>query len=505
MLGTRERMGELLKAAASHADYVLERAADRSGRTPLFANALDAGSGEQVRHDYDHVDGTALLSSPASQMNWLRTLAALTNLTGRPAYKDAAEAVLRHLLRERTDRNGLIYWGGHTAYDLERQMTAFASDKARVHELKCHYPDYELMWQVDPAGTKRYIEAVWNAHILDWGRLDFNRHGAYDAPYTPLWTSAYSGGDVFFWGGGLTFVNAGSDLIYSAAMLAHLSGEEAPLVWSRRLAERYAETRRSGVGISGYQFSQSAAAWCDGPAVRGDRAQYQLAPLIPDGHLVYESTLFKPRPAVQRCLLAVGGALGEKGDLFRRQACEEMAAWGRTAYRKADNSFIPMLTDGFSLEGLVLDRNGYFGRKGTVFRAMPARSDYFWMYAMGYRLSGDPFLWEMTRDIAAGIGAGEIGGTDSDKPVIPAAEAGKAVADHRVLYGMLELYKATGGRRFIDAAYRLAEGILAERFRKGRFVAGGSVLTDDPAPLALLHLAAAGSDRSGLLPCAFRS
>ncbi|MDQ8735377.1 hypothetical protein [Paenibacillus sp. LHD-38] len=58
-------------------------------------------------------------------------------------------------------------------------------------------------------------------------------------------------------------------------MLAKLSGDETPLAWSKRLAHRYVETRRPGIGISGYQFSQSAASWCDGPAVRGDRAQYQ--------------------------------------------------------------------------------------------------------------------------------------------------------------------------------------------------------------------------------------
>ncbi|MEV5027854.1 hypothetical protein [Paenibacillus sp. LPE1-1-1.1] len=499
------RTGELMKAAVNHTDYVLKRAVDRTGKTPLFVNALDADGGEPVRHDYDHVDQTAMLSSPASQQNWLRTLAALTALTGQSGYREAAEDVCRYMLKEQTDRNGLIYWGGHTSYDLEEQRLAFASDKAHVHELKCHYPDYDLMWSADHTGTKRYIEAVWNAHIMDWTNLDFNRHGSYDAPRGALWANGYEGGDVFFWGSGLTFVNAGSDLYYGASMLAKLTGEAAPLDWAMRLAERYVLTRRSGVGISGYQFSQSASAWCDGPAVRGDRAQYQLAPLIPEGRPVYESTLFKPRPAVQRCQLAIGEALGEGGGQFRQWACEEMAAWGRTAYRSADNSFVPMLTDGWSLEGVTLDRKGYFGRKGTVFKAIPAAADFFWMYAMGYRLSRDPFLWTMAMNIASGLGFEDIGEPDGGRPEERMPRSCPKTADHRIIFGMLELHKATGRDAFIGIAIQAANQLLASRYRKGRFETGGKVLINDPAPLALLHLVSAETNAGPCLPSVFQT
>ncbi|MCA0755598.1 hypothetical protein KP806_11085 [Paenibacillus sp. N4] len=496
---------QLMEAAINHTDYVLERAADRTGGTPLFVNALDADSGKPVRHDYDHVDQTAMLSSPASQQNWFRTLDALTVLTGKTGYRDAAENVCRYMLKEHTDRNGLIYWGGHTSFDLEAQRPVFAADKALVHELKCHYPDYELMWNADPAGTKRYIEAVWNAHIIDWTNLDFNRHGPYDSPSGALWANEFEGGDIFFWGRGLTFVNAGSDLYYSASMLAKLAGEAAPLDWAMRLAERYIQTRRSGVGISGYQFSQSSSAWCDGPAVRGDRAQYQLAPLIPEGHLVYEGTLFKPRPSVQRCQLAIGEALGDKGRAFLEWSCGEMAAWGRAAYRSEDNSFIPMLTDGWSLEGLTLDRKGYFGRKGTVFKAIPAGPEFFWMYAMGYRLSGNPFLWSMAKNIAAGLGLGDIGEPDGGSGGVRMPDTFPETADHRIIFGMIELYKATDRDAYIGMAAQAAKQLLASRYRKGRFETGGKVLINDPAALALLHLASAETNAGQNLRSVFQT
>lgn len=502
MKSESEAAAGLIELVSRHAELLLKHAADPSGETPLFVNALDSQTLAPAKHDPDHVNCGALLASPASQQRWLKLLSGLSRLTGDLAYEERALAVNRFMLQNQTDGSGLLYWGGHTAYNVEKRSVEYAGDKSKVHELKFHYPDYELMWRADPEGTRRYIEAVWNAHILDWSRLDFNRHGPYGTPLGPLWEQEYNGGDVFFWGGGLTFVNAGSDLYYAAAMLAKLTGEAAPLTWSKRLAHRYVETRQPGIGISGYQFSQSATSWCDGPAVRGDRAQYQLAPLIPEGHTVYEGTLFKPRPVVQRCQLAIGEQVGEAARCFIRWSCEEMAAWGRTAYRRSDNSFVPMLTDGYPIEGLTLDRNGYFGPKGTVFRAIPAGPDFFWMYAAGYRLSGDPFLWEMARSVAEGMREGDIG--------LPGGggvrnwEPREANADYRMLYGLLELYKATNDRLYLSFARQSAAHLLSKATLNGAFASDGRILTDDPLPLALLHLAEALLDRPGAVPVTWK-
>lgn len=485
-----KRAEQLIRAVQAHADLVLDHAKDPTGSTPLFANGVDLARGTVARLDTDHVRKGAVLSNSASQQHWFRLLLVLGELTGEPVYGEAALKAYRYIMRHHTDDRGLIKWGGHAAYDLELQQIVHADDKPKAHELKMHYPAYDLMWQADPEGTKRYIEAMWNAHILDWANLDFNRHGPYDAPEGALWNHEYEGGDVFFWGKGLTFVNAGSDLYYAAAMLSKLSGEKAPLEWAKRLAYRYVETRQGDIGISGYQFSQSATSWCDGPAVRGDRAQYQLAPLIPEGHLVYEGTLFKPRPGVQRCQLALGEALGVDGDVFVRWSIEEMTAWGKHAYRRKDNRFIPMLTDGYSLEGLVLDRKGYYGPKGKVIEAIPADADFFWMYAYGYRLTGDEFLWRMARDIGRGIGLGDIGEPHAGGTA-PAWNPNYANFDYRLLNGLMELYEATRNFAFQECAHRGAEAALAKSVNGWLGTWNGKlVVTNHPLPLTLLRLAA---------------
>ena len=239
-------------------------------------------------------------------------------------------------------------------------------------------------------------------------------------------------------GKGLTFHNAGSDFYYAAGMLSKLSGTPEPLVWAKRLAYRYVETRDPKTGLGGYQFSQCQSAWCDDVGkIRGDRAQYQYGDDF-KGHRVVEGTLFpcygdtpEVEPQVGRLLL--GEQLGDAGRDFTRWVVEELTAWGKSAYRKKDNTFIPMLTDGTSMEGYVCKKDGYFGPKGRVLRAGHPGPAHLWLYAWAFRQSRDAFLWEMARNIAQGNGWGDIGETPQTRTgaAIP-EQPGRSVPDHRV-------------------------------------------------------------------------
>ncbi|MDQ8735378.1 hypothetical protein [Paenibacillus sp. LHD-38] len=206
-------------------------------------------------------------------------------------------------------------------------------------------------------------------------------------------------------------------------------------------------------------------------------------------------------PSCSGAKLAIDEQVGEAAQCFIRWSCEEMAAWGRNAYRRSDNCFVPMLTDGYPIEGLTLDRNGYFGPKGTVFRVIPAGPEFFWMYAAGYRLSGDPFLWEMAHSVTEGMGQGAIGLPGGETRIWKPREDN---ADYRMLYGLLELYKATNDRLFLSFARQSASHLLSNAAINGAFVSGGRILTDAPLPLALLHLAEALLDRPGSVPVTWK-
>jgi pectate lyase len=121
-----------------------------------------------------------------------------------------------------------------------------------------HFPYYELMWKIDPQVTKQYIEAFWSAHILNWSNLDMNRyanHGNIKEPLGKVWKHEYKGGPVFSQGSG-SFSVTGADLYFAGAMLSELSAEKEPLIWSKRLAQRYVETRFPEIGIRADMYTQ---------------------------------------------------------------------------------------------------------------------------------------------------------------------------------------------------------------------------------------------------------
>jgi pectate lyase len=351
------------------------------------------------------------------------------------------------------------------------------------------------MWEANPKATKQLIENTWSGHVLDWSNLDFNRHGSPKEPGL-LWRNEYRGGEVFFWGKGLTFHNAGSDFYYAAGMLTKLAGDPEPLVWAKRLSQRYVETRDPKTGLEGYQFSQCKEAWCDDVGrIRGDRAVYQYGDDFP-GHRVVEGTLFPTygttpsvEPQVGRLLL--GEQLGDQGRDFIRSAVEALTAWGKSAYRRQDNTFIPMLTDGTSMEGYVCKKDGYFGPKGHVLRAGRPGPAHFWVYALAYRLSGDKFLWEMTRNIAQGNGWGDIGESPAAAPRLRFPDG---ASDPRLLFALLELHRRGGRAAFLEQAEVIGQNTLQHRVYQGWFVPSRRHIYcqfSNHESQALLHLAAA--------------
>lgn len=271
-----------LAALRRFADQGIVQGRDTYGRpTPLFVDGVEVATGRAVTWKWAD-EKEWVICNLATQQGLFRTLDGLSTLTGDPRYKAEALAALRHALRHLRYGGGgearLMAWGGHLAYNATDDVIAGNPDgSGRVHELKCHFPHYGLMWEADAAATREIIESSWNSHVLDWATLDFNRHGV-PRGRGKLWASDYGGGKVYFEGEGLTFHNAGSDLYFSAGLLSRLSGDPAPLPWAVRLSQRYADTRHPATGLEGFQFSQSASAWCDGSGkIRGDRARYQFA------------------------------------------------------------------------------------------------------------------------------------------------------------------------------------------------------------------------------------
>jgi cytohesin len=187
-------------------------------------------------------------------------------------------------------------------------------------------------------------------------------------------------------------------------------------------------------------------------------------------------------------LFLVGEMLDGEGSEFKQWALEELTAFGKASYRKKDNVYVPILTDGTNLEGYVVKEDGPLGPKGVTLEPVPAGPSDLWAYAQGYRVTGDEFMWDMARSIAVGNEFGDIGATPSDGPQV---KISTDCSDPYALLAFLELHRATGRNDFLKIAKEIGDNILEARFHKGFFVASNRHIYakfDAIYPLVLLHL-----------------
>lgn len=502
-----------LDAVRTYADNVLEQGIDRwSGKnTPLLADGIDVNTNEPLKYVYNGEIGVRgeggpakdwIIHNLASQQNLFRTLVGLTNLTGEEKYRHAAESAIRYHFDSLRDKSGLLRWGGHQLIDLRTLEPIGHSwrTNVNVHELKNVFPYYELMWDVDKQATIDFIDAFWNAHVKDWSRLEFNRHGNYGMPMGKLWQSEFKNPEPFFESGVLTFVNAGSDLIYSAAKLNLLSGEKEPLEWSVRLADQYVKARHPKTGLGAVQFTKPIRRVQppEGPltglltfTTYGDRAENQFGKDFPDvareGWELFGGRIYTT-PALMQ--LEIAGQLGEQGKSFLKWTVDGLKAYAKFGYSPADNHFRPMWADGTDLTGYKFPRTGYYGKEGRTLEPVKADEQFLFTYARAYRLSKDKEIWDVVRSMMKGLQLGDPGALSGESPDLNMKTDN---SNPNTIFALLELSRARNDRSFLHLAEVVGDNILERSFHKGFFLADKDETMakfDAIEPLALLSLEA---------------
>jgi pectate lyase len=168
-----------------------------------------------------------------------------------------------------------------------------------------------------------------------------------------------------------------------------------------------------------------------------------------------------------------------------------LRAYASYAYVPERNSVRPLWTDGTDLTGYVFPRPGYYGPAGEVFRESSADPLLLQSYALAYRLTGDPELWTVARQMARGHDLGDLG-VSPGKGVALNLTTEKAMPT--VIFALLDLYRATQHRAYLDLARRLGDNLLRQRFHHGYFLPSERhrhARFDTEEPLALLAIEAA--------------
>ena len=500
-----------LQVVREFADNVLKDAADRyrPEPSPLLANGINVYTKEQLRWAF--ADGTeSVISDLTMQQNFLRVLTGLSHLTGDPRYKTTAKAQFAYHFAHFQDKGGLMQWGGHRFIDLLTLKVVGPSGKDMVHELKNVFPYYELMYEVDPAATTRFITGFWNAHVYNWQTLEISRHGQYGKEPGSHWENTFDNLTPFFETKGLSFLDAGNDLIYSAAMLYRLSGDQGALRWSKLLAEQYVKARDPKTGLGAYQYTQPRkTASTDDDSITlswyGDRAKRQFGPDFPE-HRVLEGTMLLRRLATtiysENALmqLELAQKLGSDGKEFFGWTRDGMAAFARLAYRPESNELRPMLTDGTDLTGHVLRRNGYYGKAGRRLDPYAATPEFMISYARGFMLTGDENLWAVARGIAKASGLGDLGSTPGHDVAVNLATENNDVF---ALFSLLDIHRQTKTESYLQLARVVGDNIVRTRWHHGYFTPNEDQIfanIDVLEPYALLALEAAIRGKAELVP-----
>lgn len=486
-----------MDAVRVFAETVLEHGRDRYGqkKTPLFVDGLHAATLKPAT--WQCRGETWVLSNFASQQALLRTLDGLTALGGDPKYRRAAEDATRYALENLRGPNGLLYWGGHLAWDLQEDKPV--GQYPDTHEMKGHQPYYRLMWRVDPGRTAKLLEMIWAGHILDWSLLDYNRHASVRKEYPPAWDHDFAEDvEVPFpaQGGNLSFVNVTPPLLHSSVSLAALGGNAKALAWSRRLVRRWQQARDSKTGLSGGQLSYR----------EHDRAQDALGhvhPEINEAKIVasyHQTSRYHSLPLVQMqaalTLKEAGGRFARAADEFIRWASEDLQAYAQHCYDSKAGHFVAMTTEGTPLDWRK-SRTGYYVPESFAPRKPDA--NLLWGYALAYRLTGDEAHWEMARELGRQLGLGELGSPEGDRRRL---NLDGPPDGWRLIYVLLELHRATGDEGFLKLGRRIADNLLKQQAPTGLFPSPGRqyARTGGEVPLAILHLAAALDGKSDAMP-----
>lgn len=346
------------------------------------------------------------------------------------------------------------------------------------------------------------LRAVWNAHVLDWATLDMNRHGDYGQEIGDLWDNEFADPNPFFEGDGLSFVNIGSDLIRAAGTLYTLADEADAWTWGIRLAEMYVKARHPETNLGAYQYTKPRPREVppdEGPLPTtsnyGDRAENQFGDQFGDvareGWVMWGSrvqTIYAQNGFMQ---LGLSETLGDDGAQIREWTVDGLAALAEHAYMPDENAFRPMWADDTDLTGKTFNRTGYYGEKGTPWEPLDAGVDFLMTYARAHRLSGRDGMWETARQIADGLGLGDIGETPDDDPSLDTDAPGTTPEE---VFALLELHRTAGGPAYLERARRVADRTIEQRYHHGFFLPSEDHVYarfDAVEPLAILALDAA--------------
>lgn len=469
------------------------------------ANAMDIPNNTFMKWRFPTGEEVPLCSF-ASQGVFMRSLVNLSTLTADESYKNEAERMMQYYFDNYVADNGLLQWGGHASLNLSDYTVIGeqgTEENLIYHELKDHYPMYDMMFELDREKTDKYIKSIWLGHFHTWDDFYFNRHASYkkeitDADIENAWNQN-SSGDWRNWqypqlpvdsNQALPFINAANDYMYAASYLA-ARGDEAAEEWLIRLENMYLKSRNPETGLMPMVYSIPTEDYmtvdhysCDFeistesqnyPNTRlGDRVQNSFPHLADNPYcrdysstitVSYADPVYQVNPLVM--LKCAENLSGENAQYLIDSANEILEAFIKYAYVPQYNKFHSILNDGTPVTGYLPRRYFTFATYGQTVELNALDATYALTAARVYNAKKSNIVWEFLRNVCDANCLGDIGTAPGENMEL---NYSTETSEPKVLLALIELYKETQVDEYLKMAEILGNNILNNNLVNGYFV-----------------------------------
>lgn len=195
-------------------------------------------------------------------------------------------------------------------------------------------------------------------------------------------------------------------------------------------------------------------------------------------------------------------------DILRQQPDAEVMQWVieglknyyRFAYDVESNTLRPLWNDGQDMSGYVLQRDGYYGAKGTVILPFVLDVDYLLPLVRAWRLSEDDELLDL---IGVLLHRWQLAELNKQKRRATLMIGKKPTATPYLLLALVELAEHCQCTQLFELAWQTGNTLFKQHYHHGLFVESANhryFRIDNPIALALLTLIAAKQNKSAAIP-----
>jgi len=375
----------------------------------------------------------------------LRSMYALSDLTGNGDYAAFADRYAGHVMENLVDDQGFFWWGWHRHYDVfTDSRKGHNADRMKwggkeyPHEIHAmNGIEWDRLWAVNEGAVSRLIEAIWEWHVIDKKTGEINRHG-----------NGLKGCD---------FTMSGGAFIEAFVFMATRTKEPQWLERAKRLADYYWQRRDPATDLLPERPNAGRGRFDGGSFVTATTGLYCYS------------------------LLKAHEMTGER--VFRDHAVAYLMAYAKHGYDGETGKFWGALgMDGTPVPGPRLN-SGYaqYEPRGHLDLWEPYVAGYQYpiytaqVYAYAYQLTKEPVFLTTAERFAAWIRKTPPGTEESTNTWYdgytkgPGREGTYADKYGRTISFLLHLHVLTGGRGHLDQARALADEAIAKLEHKGLF------------------------------------